>query len=292
MQKVRKAVIPVAGYGTRLLPYTKAVPKPMLPIINIPAVQLIAKEAAESGIEEILFVVGQKKEIIESHFAPFEELENLLQEKGKIDFLNAIKYPEKMAKVSFAVQKQQRGTADAILTAKEFVGNEPFAVLFGDDLIYSPTKPVIKQLMEAYEKTGKTIIGVKTVPHEDVPKYASVEYDVQDGRLYHMTKIVEKPPIEEVKSDISPLGRYVLAPTIMGIIETLEPDPRTGEYCLTSAFEIDSNQNGVYAYEFEGTRYDLGDRLGFLKANVEYGLRDGELGDKFKEYLVELLKSI
>ncbi len=292
MQKVRKAVIPVAGYGTRLLPYTKAVPKPMLPIINIPAVQLIAKEAAESGIEEILFVVGQKKEIIESHFAPFEELENLLQEKGKIDFLNAIKYPEKMAKVSFAVQKQQRGTADAILTAKEFVGNEPFAVLFGDDLIYNPTKPVIKQLMEAYEKTGKTIIGVKTVPHEDVPKYASVEYDVQDGRLYHMTKIVEKPPIEEVKSDISPLGRYVLAPTIMGIIETLEPDPRTGEYCLTSAFEIDSNQNGVYAYEFEGTRYDLGDRLGFLKANVEYGLRDGELGDKFKEYLVELLKSI
>lgn len=292
MQKVRKAVIPVAGYGTRLLPYTKAVPKPMLPIINIPAVQLIAKEAAESGIEEILFVVGQKKEIIESHFAPFEELENLLQEKGKIDFLNAIKYPEKMAKVSFAVQKQQRGTADAILTAKEFVGNEPFAVLFGDDLIYNPTKPVIKQLMEAYEKTGKTIIGVKTVPHEDVPKYASVEYDVQDGRLYHMTKIVEKPPIEEVKSDISPLGRYVLAPTIMGIIETLEPDPRTGEYCLTSAFEIDSNQNGVYAYEFEGTRYDLGDRLGFLKANVEYGLRDSELGDKFKEYLVELLKSI
>ena len=292
MQKVRKAVIPVAGYGTRLLPYTKAVPKPMLPIINIPAVQLIAKEAAESGIEEILFVVGQKKEIIESHFAPFEELENLLQEKGKIDFLNAIKYPEKMAKVSFAVQKQQRGTADAILTAKEFVENEPFAVLFGDDLIYNPTKPVIKQLMEAYEKTGKTIIGVKTVPHEDVPKYASVEYDVQDGRLYHMTKIVEKPPIEEVKSDISPLGRYVLAPTIMGIIETLEPDPRTGEYCLTSAFEIDSNQNGVYAYEFEGTRYDLGDRLGFLKANVEYGLRDGELGDKFKEYLVELLKSI
>lgn len=292
MQKVRKAVIPVAGYGTRLLPYTKAVPKPMLPIINIPAVQLIAKEAAESGIEEILFVVGQKKEIIESHFAPFEELENLLQEKGKIDFLNAIKYPEKMAKVSFAVQKQQRGTADAILTAKEFVGNEPFAVLFGDDLIYNPTKPVIKQLMEAYEKTGKTIIGVKTVPHEDVPKYASVEYDVQDGRLYHMTKIVEKPPIEEVKSDISPLGRYVLAPTIMGIIETLQPDPRTGEYCLTSAFEIDSNQNGVYAYEFEGTRYDLGDRLGFLKANVEYGLRDGELGDKFKEYLVELLKSI
>ena len=158
--------------------------------------------------------------------------------------------------------------------------------------IYNEDKPVIKQLMEAYDKTGKTIIGVKTVPHEDVPKYASVEYDTKDGRLYHMTKIVEKPPLEEVKSDISPLGRYVLAPTVMDIIETLEPDPRTGEYCITSAFEIDSQKNGVYAYEFEGTRYDLGDRLGFLKANVEYGLRDKDLHDGFKEYILELAKKL
>lgn len=290
--KVKKAVIPVAGYGTRLLPYTKAVPKPMLPVVNVPAIQLIAQEAADSGIEEILFVVGQKKEIIESHFRPFEELENLLEKTGKTDFLNAVKYPEKIAKVSFAVQEKQRGTADAIAVAKDFAGNEPFAVLFGDDLIYNENKPVIRQLMEAYEKTGKTIIGVKTVPHKDVPKYASVEYDRKDGRLYHMTKITEKPKLEDVKSDISPLGRYILAPTVMPIIETLEPNASTGELCLTTAFELDSQSNGVYAYEFEGTRYDLGDRLGFLKANVEYGLRDEKLGKEFKEYLKKLLGNI
>lgn len=290
--KVKKAVIPVAGYGTRLLPYTKAVPKPMLPVVNVPAIQLIAQEAADSGIEEILFVVGQKKEIIESHFRPFEELENLLEKTGKTDFLNAVRYPEKIAKVSFAVQEKQRGTADAIAVAKDFAGNEPFAVLFGDDLIYNENKPVIRQLMEAYEKTGKTIIGVKTVPHKDVPKYASVEYDRKDGRLYHMTKITEKPKLEDVKSDISPLGRYILAPTVMPIIETLEPNASTGELCLTTAFELDSQSNGVYAYEFEGTRYDLGDRLGFLKANVEYGLRDEKLGKEFKKYLKKLLGNI
>lgn len=292
MNKVKKAVIPVAGYGTRFLPYTKAVPKPMLPVINLPAIQLIAQEAVDAGIEEIMFVVGHKKEIIESHFSEFKELENVLLAKNKTAFYDAIKKPEKMAKFHFAVQERQCGTADAIAVAKDFVGNEPFAVLFGDDLIYNAEKPVIKQLMDAYEQTGKTIIGVKTVPHEDVPKYASVEYDNRDGRLYHMARIVEKPPIEEVKSDISPLGRYILAPTIMGIVETLEPDERTGEYCLTSAFEIDSNKNGVYAYEFEGTRYDLGDRLGFLKANVEYGLRDSELKDKFADYIKELAKNI
>ncbi len=292
MKKVRKAVIPVAGYGTRLLPYTKAVPKPMLPVVNVPAIQLIAKEASDAGIEEIMFVVGHKKEIIESHFSPFVELEKVLLDKNKTEFYNAIKFPETMAKITFAVQENQRGTADAIAVAKDFVKDEPFAVLFGDDLIYNEEKPVIKQLIEAYDKTGKTIIGVKTVPHKDVPKYASVEYDTKDGRLYHMTKIVEKPPIEEVKSDISPLGRYVLAPTVMDIIETLEPDPRTGEYCITSAFEIDSQKNGVYAYEFEGTRYDLGDRLGFLKANVEYGLRDKDLHDGFKEYILDLAKKL
>lgn len=292
MSKVKKAVIPVAGYGTRLLPYTKAVPKPMLPVVNVPAVQMIAKEAVDAGIEEILFIVGQKKEIIESHFNSFAELEEVLNRDGKNELLKAIKYPETMAKITFAVQEKQRGTADAIGVAKDFVGNEPFAVLFGDDLIYSSTKPVIGQLMDAYDKTGKTIIGVKTVPHNDVPKYASVEYDSKEDRLYHMTKITEKPRLEDVKSDISPLGRYILAPTIMPIIDTLKPNPKTHEYCLTSAFQIDSKANGVYAYEFEGVRYDLGDRLGFLKANVEYGLRDEKLGADFKDYLINLIQSL
>ena len=288
MQKVKKAVIPVAGYGTRFLPYTKSVPKPMLPILNVPAIQVIAEEAAKSGIEEILFVVGQKKEIIESHFAKFPELEQKLEAGKKYEYLEAIRYPETMAKVYFAVQKQQRGTADAVLTAKEFVGNEPFAVLFGDDVMYNPTRPVIGQLIDAYEKMGKTIVGCKRVPLEDVPKYASCEYSEVDGRLYKMTQITEKPPIELVKSDLAPLGRYVLAPTIIPVLENLTPGAN-GEYQLTDGLDAEAKLNGAYAYDFEGTRYDMGDRLGFLKANVEYGLRDEKLSKAFMEYLKNLV---
>jgi len=289
MQKVKKAVIPVAGYGTRFLPYTKSVPKPMLPILNIPAIQIIAEEAAKSGIEEILFVVGQKKEIIESHFESFPELEEKLEAGKKYEFLEAIKYPETLAKVSFAIQKKQRGTADAVLTAKEFVGDEPFAVLFGDDVMYNSDRPVIGQLIDAYEKTGKTIVGCKQVPLKDVPKYASCEYSETEGRLYKMTTIVEKPPIEKVKSNLAPLGRYVLAPTMIDILDHLEPS-ESGEYQLTDALDTEAKTNGAYAYDFDGIRYDMGDRLGFLKANVEFGLRDPKLSADFKEYLKALLK--
>ena len=291
MNKVRKAVIPVAGYGTRFLPYTKSVPKPMLPILNVPAIQVIAKEAADSGIEEILFVVGHKKEIIESHFNAFPELEQVLEKANKTEFLNAIKYPEEFAKVRFDVQVYQRGTADAVLVAKEFVGNEPFAVLFGDDVMYNDGKPVIRQLIDAYEQTGKTVIGVKKVPHEDVPKYASVEYSEHIGRLYKMTKVTEKPPIELVKSDLSPLGRYVLSPHMMDIFANLKPG-KNGEYQLTDGLDIEAQTFGAYAYEFEGKRYDMGDRLGFLKANVEAGLRDENLKDGLKDYLIELVKTL
>ena len=289
MSKVRKAVIPVAGYGTRFLPYTKSVPKPMLPILNVPAIQVIAKEAADSGIEEILFIVGHKREIIESHFNPFKELEDVLLKGNKLDFLNAVKYPEEFAKVSFDVQVAQRGTADAVLVAKDFVGNEPFAVLFGDDVMYNEGRPVIGQLMDAYDKVGKTVVGVKTVPHKDVPKYASVEYSEHEGRLYKMTKITEKPPIELVKSDLSPLGRYVLSPYMMDIFANLKPG-KNGEYQLTDGLDIEAATNGAYAYEFEGKRYDMGDRLGFLKANVEAGLRDPMLKDDLRKYLEELVK--
>ena len=291
MSIVKKAVIPVAGFGTRFLPFTKAVPKPMLPILNVPAIQIIAKEAADSGIEEILFVVGYKKEIIESHFNSAPELEAVLKKGNKTEFLEAIKYAEEFAKVRFDVQIAQRGTADAVLVAKDFVGNEPFAVLFGDDVMYNDEYPVTKQLIDAYEKTGKTVIGVKTVPHKDVPKYASVEYSEQDGRLYKMTKITEKPPIELVKSDLAPLGRYVLSPHMMGIFANLKPG-KNGEYQLTDGLDIEASLNGAYAYEFEGVRYDMGDRLGFLKANVEYGLRDEKLKNDFKAYLKELVEKI
>lgn len=291
MKKVRKAVIPVAGYGTRFLPYTKAVPKPMLPILNVPAIQVIAKEAADSGIEEILFVVGHKKEIIESHFKAFPELEEVLKKGNKTEFLQAIKYPEEFAKVRFDVQVAQRGTADAVLVAKDFVGDEPFAVLFGDDVMYNEGKPVIKQLIDAYEEKGKTIIGVKKVPHKDVPKYASVEYSEQEGRLYKMTQVTEKPPLELVKSDLSPLGRYVLSPYMMDIFANLKPGAN-GEYQLTDGLDVEAKTNGAYAYEFEGKRYDMGDRLGFLKANVEAGLRDVKMTEDLKAYLKELVKTL
>ena len=291
MKKVRKAVIPVAGYGTRFLPYTKSVPKPMLPILNVPAIQVIAKEAADSGIEEILFVVGHKKEIIESHFKAFPELEEVLKKGNKTEFLQAIKYPEEFAKVRFDVQVAQRGTADAVLVARDFVGDEPFAVLFGDDVMYNEGKPVIKQLIDAYEEKGKTIIGVKKVPHKDVPKYASVEYSEQEGRLYKMTQVTEKPPLELVKSDLSPLGRYVLSPYMMDIFANLKPGAN-GEYQLTDGLDVEAKTNGAYAYEFEGKRYDMGDRLGFLKANVEAGLRDVKMTEDLKAYLKGLVKTL
>ncbi len=289
MQKVKKAVIPVAGYGTRFLPFTKSVPKPMLPILNVPAIQIIAEEAVKSGIEEIMFVVGQKREIIESHFNEFPELEKVLENGGKFEFLEAVKYPEKMAKVYFGVQQRQRGTADAVLAAKDFIGNEPFAVMFGDDVMFNEGRQVIGQLIDAYEKTEKTIIGVKRVPMKDVPKYASVEYDSQDGNLFSITTITEKPPIELVKSDLAPLGRYVCSPTIIPILENLKPSVNN-EYQLTDALCQDCQKYGGYALEFEGVRYDMGDRLGFLKANVEFGLRDEKLGSEFKKYLEELIK--
>ena len=288
MSKVKKAVIPVAGYGTRFLPYTKSVPKPMLPILNVPAIQIIAEEAVKSGIEEIMFVVGQKKEIIESHFAPFPELEQKLEQGKKYEFLQAVKYPETMAKFYFAVQKTQRGTADAILTAKEFVGNEPFAVLFGDDVMYNDEYPVTKQLIDAYEATGKTVVGCKQVPLADVPKYASCEYSSVDGRLYKMTQIIEKPPIEQVKSNLAPLGRYVLSPNMIAILENLKPGAG-GEYQLTDGLDAEAKTNGAFAYDFDAIRYDMGDRLGFLKANVEYGLRDKKLSEAFRKYLEELV---
>lgn len=289
MEKVKIAVIPVAGYGTRFLPYTKAVPKPMLPIINRPAIEIIAEEAAKSGIEEIVFVVGHKKEIIEDHFNACPQLEEVLEKGNKIEFLRAIKYPETIAKVHFVVQKAQRGTADAIMAAEEYIKGKPFAVLFGDDVMYNEEKPVLKQLIDLYEKHGKTVVGVKKVPHEDVPKYASVEYDSNEGREYHITTITEKPPIELVKSDISPLGRYVCAPTMVDIMRNLKPGANN-EYQFTDALDIEARSNGGYAYEFEGIRYDMGDRLGFLKANVEFGLRDPKLAESFKEYLKELVK--
>lgn len=287
--KVRKAVIPVAGYGTRFLPFTKAVPKPMLPILNKPALQVISEEVVNSGITDILFIVGYKKEILESHFDAAPELEKMLKEKGKDDFLKEVVYPEHMANFTYVVQEVQNGTASAVQLAKDFVGDEPFAVLFGDDVMFNEKRPVIGQLADVYEKYGKTVLGCKRVSMDVISKYASVEFDkVLEDDVYNMVKVTEKPKREEAKSDLAPLGRYVCSPKIFDIIENLKPGAN-GEYQFTDALDIIARSEGALAYVFDGTRYDMGDRFGYLKANIEYGLRDAELKDKLKEYLKELI---
>lgn len=289
-KKVRKAVIPVAGYGTRFLPFTKAVPKPMLPILNKPALQVISEEVVNSGITDILFIVGYKKEILESHFDAAPELEKMLKEKGKNDFLKEVVYPEHMANFTYVVQEVQNGTASAVQLAKDFVGDEPFAVLFGDDVMFNEKRPVIGQLADVYEKYGKTVLGCKRVSMDVISKYASVEFDkVLEDNVYNMVKVTEKPKREEAKSDLAPLGRYVCSPKIFDIIENLKPGAN-GEYQFTDALDIIARSEGALAYVFDGTRYDMGDRFGYLKANIEYGLRDEELKGKLREYLKELVK--
>lgn len=289
-KKVRKAVIPVAGYGTRFLPFTKAVPKPMLPILNKPALQVISEEVVNSGITDILFIVGYKKEILESHFDAAPELEKMLAEKGKNDFLEEVVYPEKMANFTYKIQEVQNGTASAVALARDFVGDEPFAVLFGDDVMYNEGRPVIGQLIDVYEKYGKTVLGCKRVSMDVISKYASVEYDkVLEDDVYNMVKVTEKPKKEEAKSDLAPLGRYVCSPDIFEIIDNLKPGANN-EYQFTDALDEEAHKNGALAYVFKGTRYDMGDRFGYLKANIEYGLRDEELKGKLKDYLKELVK--
>ncbi len=287
--KVKKAVIPVAGYGTRFLPFTKAVPKPMLPILNKPTLQIISEEVVNSGITDILFIVGYKKEILESHFNAAPELEDMLRKKGKDEFLKEVLYPERMANFTYVIQEVQNGTASAVNLAKDFVGNEPFAVLFGDDVMYNETRPVIGQLIDVYEKYGKTVLGCKRVSMDVISKYAAVEYDKElEKDVFNMVKVTEKPKKEEAKSNLAPLGRYVCSPEIFNIIDNLKPGAND-EYQFTDALDLISRSEGALAYVFDGTRYDMGDRFGYLKANIEYGLRDAELKDKLKDYLKELI---
>ena len=213
----------------------------------------------------------------------------MLADKGKTDYLEEVVYPEHMAKFTYKVQEVQNGTASAIKLAKEFVGDEPFAVLFGDDVMYNETRPVIGQLIDVYEKYGKTVLGCKRVSMDVISKYASGEYDkILENDVYNMTKVTEKPKKEEAKSDLAPLGRYVCSPGIFRIIDNLKPGANN-EYQFTDALDLIARSEGALAYVFDGTRYDMGDRFGYLKANIEYGLRDAELKDKLKEYLKELI---
>lgn len=283
-KKIRKAVIPAAGLGTRFLPVTKAQPKEMLPIVDKPTIQYIIEEAVASGIEEILIITGRNKNCIEDHFDKSVELELELEKSGKQEMLKLVREISDMVDIHYIRQKEPRGLGHAISCAKTFVGNEPFAVLLGDDLVYNEEKPCLKQLMDCYNEYNTSILGVQTVDAKDVDKYGIIKGIHIEGRVHKVRGLIEKPAIEEAPSNIAILGRYIITPQIFKILEETKPG-RGGEIQLTDALSKLINEEAIYAYEFEGIRYDVGDKLGFLKATVEYALRREDLRDGFIEYL-------
>ena len=284
MQKVRKAVIPAAGLGTRFLPATKAVPKEMLPIVDKPTIQYIIEEALASGIEEILIITSRNKGAIEEHFDRNIELEQNLFEHGKKKELAMVQTISNI-RIHSVRQKVARGLGHAILCAKDFIGNEPFAVLLGDDVVYNDEKTALGQLINAYNKLGGTVLGVQTVAQEATKLYGIVDTNGSVGdRTYSVQDMVEKPNPDEAPSRLAVLGRYVITPAIFDILEKTEPG-KGGEIQLTDALKVLAKQEKMFAYDFEGRRYDIGDKEGFLEACVEYALRRDDLKDKFSAYL-------
>ena len=269
--KIRKAIIPAAGLGTRFLPATKAQPKEMLPIVDKP-------------IEEILIITGRNKKSIEDHFDKSIELEMELEKSGKKEMLEMVRNISDMVNIHFIRQKEPRGLGHAILCAKTFVGNEPFAVLLGDDVVYNDTKPCLKQLIDCYSEYKTSILGVQTVAKENVEKYGIVDGIHIEDRVYKVKNLIEKPSIEESPSNVAILGRYIITPKIFEILENTAPG-KGNEIQLTDALLKLIEEEVMYAYNFEGKRYDVGDKLGFLQATVEYALRKEDLRDEFIEYL-------
>jgi UTP--glucose-1-phosphate uridylyltransferase len=282
--KVRKAIIPAAGLGTRFLPATKAQPKEMLPIVDKPTIQYIIEEAVASGIEEILIITGRNKKCIEDHFDKSVELEVELEKSGKSELLELVRDITDLVDIHYIRQKEPKGLGHAIHCAKAFVGKEPFAVLLGDDVVYNDGKPCLKQLMDCYSEYNTTILGVQEVAHENVNKYGIVNGIHIEDRVYKVKDLVEKPSVEEAPSNVAILGRYIITPAIFDILESTTPG-KGGEIQLTDALKTLIKQEAMYAYNFEGNRYDVGDKLGFLQATVEYALRRDDLRETFTEYL-------
>lgn len=284
MSKVRKAVIPAAGFGTRFLPATKVQPKEMLPIVDTPAIQYIVEEALDSGIEEILIITGRNKRAIEDHFDTSVELEQLLQQQGKKKQLDMVRRLADV-KIHFIRQKAPRGLGDAIYCAKAFVENEPFAVLLGDDVVYNPEYPCLKQLIDVYNTHNGAVLGTQRVPEERISSYGIISWDMIEDNLYKVNGLVEKPKRELAPSNLAVLGRYILTPEIFEALENI-PLGAGNELQLTDA--IAQLNGSVYALAYEGIRYDIGDRLGYLKAMIEFGLRHELTGKGLREYLTDL----
>lgn len=280
---VRKAIIPAAGLGTRFLPATKSQPKEMLPIVDKPTLQYIIEEAIDSGIEEILIVTGRSKKSIEDHFDRSVELELELEQKGKDKMLKMVQDISNMVNIHYIRQKEPKGLGHAIYCAKSFIGNEPFAVLLGDDIVDSE-KPCLKQLIEAYNEYKTSILGVQEVDKQDTDKYGILDAKYIENRVYKVKDMIEKPKVEEAPSNIAILGRYIVTPDIFDILENQESG-KGGEIQLTDALKKLATHKAIYAYNFEGKRYDVGDKLGFLEATVDFALKRPELRDEFMEFL-------
>lgn len=287
--KVKKAVIPAAGLGTRFLPATKAQPKEMLPIVDKPTIQYIIEEAVASGIEEILIITGRNKRAIEDHFDKSIELEMDLKSKKKDELLEIVDDISNMADIYYIRQKEPKGLGHAIHCAKTFVGNEPFAVMLGDDVVDAEV-PCLKQLIDVYNEYNTTILGVQEVNKEDVNKYGIIATKHIEDRVYKVKDLVEKPSVEDAPSNIAILGRYIISPDIFDILEHTKPGAG-GEIQLTDALKELLKNEAMYAYIFQGRRYDVGDKLGFLKATVEFALKRDDLKYDFAEYLYGLMKS-
>ncbi|WP_411892984.1 UTP--glucose-1-phosphate uridylyltransferase GalU [Staphylococcus aureus] len=286
MKKIKKAIIPAAGLGTRFLPATKAMPKEMLPILDKPTIQYIVEEAARAGIEDIIIVTGRHKRAIEDHFDSQKELEMVLKEKGKSELLEKVQYSTELANIFYVRQKEQKGLGHAISSARQFIGNEPFAVLLGDDIVESEV-PAVKQLIDVYEETRHSVIGVQEVPEADTHRYGIIDPLTKNGRQYEVKKFVEKPAQGTAPSNLAIMGRYVLTPEIFDYLKT-QKEGAGNEIQLTDAIERMNNDNQVYAYDFEGERYDVGEKLGFVKTTIEYALKD----DSMREELTQFIKAL
>ena len=294
MRKVRKAVIPAAGLGTRFLPATKALAKEMLPIVDKPTIQFIVEEALKSGIEDILVVTGKSKRSIEDHFDSNFELEYNLEHKGKTDLLKLVNDTTAI-NLHFIRQSHPRGLGDAVLQAKAFVGNEPFVVMLGDDLMdinNDKAVPLTKQLINDYETTHASTIAVMPVPHEEVSSYGVIAPQGEgiDG-LYSVETFVEKPAPEDAPSDLAIIGRYLLTPEIFNILETQEPGAGN-EIQLTDAIDTLNKTQRVFARQFNGDRYDVGDKFGFMKTSIDYAIQHPQIKDSMKQYLIDLGKEL
>ncbi|WJQ00225.1 UTP--glucose-1-phosphate uridylyltransferase GalU [Geobacillus stearothermophilus] len=287
MKKVRKAIIPAAGLGTRFLPATKAMPKEMLPIVDKPTIQYIVEEAIASGIEDIIIVTGKGKRAIEDHFDNAFELEQNLIEKGKYDLLEKVKEPSKVD-IHYIRQKEPKGLGHAVWCARNFIGDEPFAVLLGDDIVQADP-PCLKQLIDQYEQTLSSVIGVKQVPDNETHRYGIIDPSEQNGRRYQVRQFVEKPAPGTAPSNLAIMGRYVLTPEIFLFLEKQEFGAG-GEIQLTDAIQKLNEIQRVFAYEFEGKRYDVGEKIGFIKTTIEFALQNDELREDLIQFMEQVLK--